>query len=155
MEKVIHIQRGKLYEDFEIGEEMKHHWGKTITKEETILFSNLTLNHNPLYFNDEYAKSLGYNGIIINPLLVYNTVLGLSVEDLTEAGGPFLGIDYLKFFNVSYPNDTIYAKSITLSKRVSKSRPGWGIVGWKTTGYNQKGEILVEYTRSNLSKMKS
>ena len=29
--------------------------------------------------------------MVVNPLLVFNTVLGLSVEDNSEIGGPFVG----------------------------------------------------------------
>ena len=31
------------------------------------------------------------------PLLVLATVIGLSVEDLSEAGGPFLGVNDVEF----------------------------------------------------------
>jgi itaconyl-CoA hydratase len=150
--KTIRNKRGMLFEDFEVGVTIRHHWGRTLTKEESILFSNLTMNYNPALFNDEYAKSLGYKGIFINPLLIYNTVLGLSVEDLSEAGGPYLGVDDVKFFDPVYPGDTIYSASTTVSKRESKSRPGWGIVEWQTIGSNQHGEVVIEYIRTNLAK---
>ena len=41
------------------------------------------MNFNPAYFNREYARSLGYQGVIVNHLLVMNVVFGLSVEDLS------------------------------------------------------------------------
>lgn len=145
------IHYGRYYEEFKIGELIRHHWGRTIKDYDSVLFSTMTMNYNPIYFNDEYAKKLGYKGIVVNPLLVYSTVLGLSVEDLSEKGGPFLGIDNVKFFAPVYPGDTIYAVSETLSKRTTKSRPGWGIVEWKTQGFNQNNDLVVEYTRRNLS----
>ena len=33
----------------------------------------------------------------MNPLLVFNTVFGITVEDLSEGGGPFLGVDEVQF----------------------------------------------------------
>lgn len=147
-------KRGLLYEEFEIGQTFEHHWGRTMTLAESITYSNVTMNYNPLYFNSEYARRMGYNGIVINPLLVYTTVLGLSVEDLSEAGGPFLGVDDLRFDRPVYDGDTITARSETLSRRISRSRPGWGIVEWRTTGVNQHGEVVLEYRRSNLSRMR-
>ena len=39
----------------------------------------------------------GIPAVVINPMLVLCTVVGLSVEDLSEAGGPFLGVDELTF----------------------------------------------------------
>jgi len=56
---------------------------------------------------------------VINPLLVFNTALGLSVEDNSEVGGAFLGVDKLVYHEVVYPGDTMIAKSITRSKRLS------------------------------------
>jgi len=83
---------------------------------------------------------------------VMTTVLGLTVEDLSEAGGPFLGIDDVKFLRPVYAGDTLYARSKVLSRRESQSRPGWGIVEWHTSGVNQRGEPVLEYRRRNLTR---
>jgi itaconyl-CoA hydratase len=155
MATTIRRQRGLFYEDFEVGRTFDHHWGRTMTVAESLTYSTVTMNYNPLYFNAEYAKRMGYEGILINPLLVYSTVLGLSVEDLSEAGGPFLGVDDLQFHRPVYDGDTITARSVTLNRRVSASRPGWGIVEWRSTGFNQHGDVVLEYRRSNLSRMRS
>lgn len=155
MATAIRRERGLLYEDFEVGQAFEHHWGRTMTASESMTYSNVTMNYNPLYFNAEYARRLGYEGIVINPLLVYTTILGLSVEDLSEAGGPFLGVDDLHFRLPVYDGDTVSARSVTLSRRISKSRAGWGIVEWRTTGYNQRGGVVLEYRRSNLSRMRA
>jgi itaconyl-CoA hydratase len=155
MTTAIRRERGLLFEDFEIGQTFEHHWGRTMSASESMTYSNVTMNYNPMYFNVEYARRLGYDGTVINPLLVYTTVLGLSVEDLSEAGGPFLGVDDLVFRIPVYDGDTITARSVTLGKRPSGSRPGWGIVEWRTTGLNQRGDEVLEYRRSNLSRMRT
>lgn len=144
------IARGNLFEDFKVGQVFKHHWGRTLTEGDNTFFSTMTMNYNPLYFNKEYAKEMGFAGTLVNPLLVMNTVLGLSVEDLSEAGGPFLGIDNCIFHKPVYPGDTIYSESTVLDKRETKSRPDHGVVHWKTVGRNQKGEVVMEYERRNL-----
>jgi len=149
------IERGNLFEDFKVGQVFKHHWGRTLTESDNIFFSTITMNYNPMYFNKEYAKEMGAEGIMVNPFLVMNTVLGLSVEDLSEAGGPFLGIDNCHFHRAVYPGDTIYSESTVLDKRETKSRPDHGIVKWKTIGKNQKGEVVLEYERRNLIRMRS
>ena len=83
-------------------------------------------------------------------MLVLCTVVGLSVEDLSEAGGPFLGVDDCDFHAPVYPGDTLTAESTVVSARESGSRPGFGIVTWHTEGRNQRGEIVVDYKRTNL-----
>ncbi|GAA5079333.1 acyl dehydratase [Thermocatellispora tengchongensis] len=147
-------ERGLYFEDFEVGRRFDHHWGRTLTAQDGIAFSTVTMNFNPLYFDAEYARRLGHEDVVINPLLVYAVVLGLSVEDLSEAGGPFLGLDDLCFPAEAHPGDTIRARSVVLDRRTSKSRPGWGVVEWRTTGYDQRGRVVCEYRRRNLSRLR-
>jgi itaconyl-CoA hydratase len=147
-------ERGLLYEDFYVGQQFRHHWGRTLSASESMTYSTMTMNFCPLYFNAQYAKGHGYEGVAINPLLVFTTILGLSVEDLSEAGGPFLGIDDLVFHRPVYDGDTVWARSETLSCRTSGSMPGWGIVTWRTHGVNQDQHRVLEFQRTNLARMR-
>ncbi len=153
--KIKKIIRGRFFEDFEIGEKYYHHWGRTLTQQDNILFSTLTMNYNPIYFNEVWAKKMGYRGTIINHLLVFNVVLGLSVEDLSEQALALLGYTDIKFLTPVYPGDTIFAFSEVIDKRESKSRPEAGIVTFATKGVNQNGEIVIEYKRSVLVKRRT
>lgn len=146
--------KGNQYEDFTVGQELIHHWGRTINASDNSLFSTLTLHFNPLYFNLEYAKAHGHPDIVVNPLLVFNTIIGLSVQDLSEMGGPFLGIDNMTFHKPVYPNDTLTAVSTVVDKRASSSRPKTGIVTWHTKGFNQRAELVIDLHRTNLSLMR-
>ena len=142
---------GNVYDDFKVGQVFKHHWGRTIFESDNMLFTTLTLTHNPMYFNKHYAKRFGHDNVVVNPALAFHVTLGLTVEDLSEAGsGPFLGVDNLMFRRPVYPGDTLYAESIVIDKRESKSRPEFGIVSWKTVAKNQNGDIVLEYERRNL-----
>ncbi|MEA2679236.1 MAG: itaconyl-CoA hydratase, partial [Candidatus Binataceae bacterium] len=81
------LPKGNLFEDFHVGRVFEHHWGRTLNDGDNTLFSTLTLSYNPLYFNAPYARAHGHRQIVVNPMLVFLTVFGLSVEDLSEAGG--------------------------------------------------------------------
>ena len=142
--------KGNHYEDFELGHVYHHHWGRTLNDGDNSLFSTLTLSFNPLYFNAEYAVAHGHSGVVLNPMLVFLTVFGLSVEDLSEAGGLFLGVDDLKFHRTVYPGETLSARSTVLDKRESASRPESGIVSWHTEGHNRRGELVIDFRRTNL-----
>ncbi|MEM7542414.1 MAG: MaoC family dehydratase [Pseudomonadota bacterium] len=145
------LTKGNLYEDFSLGQVFDHHWGRTITQAENALFSSLTLHFNPMYFNAQHAAELGHADTVLNPLLVFNTVFGLSVEDLSEAGmGPFLGVTELSFHEPVYAGDTINAKSTVVDKRESDKRPEFGIVTWHTVGTKGDGATFVDYKRANL-----
>jgi len=150
-------RRGNRYEDFSAGQGFIHHWGRTLGEVDNTIFTTLTMNYNPQYLNNEIAKANGFDGgIPINPLLVFNTVLGMSVEDLSEGGGPFLGVDKCIYGVPVYPGDTLTATSAVISARESSKRPKFGIVTWATRGVNQLGNEVIKFERSNLiSKRKS
>lgn len=140
------IERGHYFEDFEVGHLFQHHWGRTITEGDNAFFSSVTMNFNPAYFNREYARSIGYQGVIVNHLLVMNVVFGLSVEDLSERAIAHLGYEKLKYLATVYPGDTLTSESLVLDKR-DTSRPDRGVVRFRTGGYNQRGEKVLEYER--------
>jgi itaconyl-CoA hydratase len=152
------IPKGNLYDDFALGQIFQHHWGRTLNESDNTLLTTLTLSYNPLYFNAPYARAHGHRGIVVNPMLVFLTVFGLSVEDLSEAGGLFLGVDKLTFHRRVYPGDTLVARSTVVDKRESQSRPEHGIVTWHTEGFlfggasrNSGDETrVVDFQRSNL-----
>ena len=142
------------FEDFVVGSEYSHHWGRTIYATESAQFATMMMHYNPAYFNREYAQHLGYRDLVIDPYLVLATIIGLSVEDNSEGGGPFLGLTGVRFLIPVYAGDTLYAESRVESKRPTASRPGWGIVIWHTIGRNQDGKAVIELQRSNLTKLR-
>lgn len=146
-----HVAKGHLYEDFAIGHVFDHHWGRTLTQAENALFSTLTLHFNPHYFNAEHARAHGHRDTLLNPLLVFNTVFGLSVEDLSEAGmGPFLGVEDLTYHEPVYAGATLTARSTVIDKRETKKRPQFGIVTWHTEGFIENGSRVIDFRRANL-----
>lgn len=149
------IPHGLLYEDFEIGRRFTHHWARTFTDADTTGYSAMTMQYNPIYFSAPHARAMGYEAVPVHPMFVFATAIGLSVEDLSEAGGPFLGVDDIRFTRPVYPGDTIAVNSEVTSRRATESRPGWGVVEWHTQAVNQRGELVIEFRRRNLSKMRS
>ncbi|MEZ5559914.1 MAG: MaoC family dehydratase [Pseudomonadales bacterium] len=144
------LRKGNQYEDMTPGRVFEHHWGRTITDGDNAAFTSQTLSFCPLYFNEPYAQSLGHPTTVVNPLLVFNTVFGLSVEDLSEGGGPFLGVDGCEFLEPVHVGDTLTARSTVISARESKGNAGFGIVTWHTEGFDQHGTRVIEFHRTNL-----
>lgn len=138
------------YEDFTPGRVFCHHWGRTLTETDAILFSTQTHQAHPAQYNSDYARQIGFAARPVSELLTFSVVLGLSVADLSESGGPFLGADEIEFGEPVFASDTLYATSAVLERRPSSSRPGWGIVRWKTIGTNQHGRPVVNYERASL-----
>jgi len=146
------IVRGHVFDDFTVGRNFEHRQRKTVLESENALFTTLTLHYNPCYLDREYARANGFKDIAVNPLLVFNLVFGITVEDLSEGGGPFLGIDALRYGPPVYAGDTLRARSRVVSARLSSKHEHYGIVTWETEGLNQNGENVVGFRRSNLVK---
>jgi itaconyl-CoA hydratase len=63
-------RRGNTFEDFEVGRKYRHHWGRTLTASDNVLFTTLTLHYNPLYTNADYARARGFPDLVVCPLLL-------------------------------------------------------------------------------------
>jgi acyl dehydratase len=59
--------------------------------------------------------------------------------------GPSPGFTNLKWLKPVYVGDTIIFTSEVLEKRVSESRPGWGVVKTRFMGRNQNGVTVYQF----------
>jgi len=148
--RAILVRKGHGFEDMLEGREFSHHWGRTLTAGDNADFTTRTLSFCPLYFNQPYARSLGHADLQVNPLLVFTTVYGLSVEDLSEAGGQLLAIDDCEFLHPVHVGDTLTARSRVERARASDDQPEFGIVTWHTEGYNQEGYKVISFSHTSL-----
>lgn len=139
---------GRYFEDFEIGDVYQHPYGRTITDTDNIWFTLLTLNTNHLHFNAHLASKSTWGKPIVNSGLTVALVLGLSVIDVSQNGMANLSWDEIRLPNPVFVGDTIYAESMVIDLRESKSRPHVGIVSVKTRGLNQDGKVVVTWKRS-------
>lgn len=144
------VRKGNKFEDFTVGDVFEHHWGRTITDGDNALFSTAMCNFNPMHLNAEFARQHGHRDVVVNPMLVLCTIVGMSVEDLSEAGGPFLGVDDCTFHLPVHPSDTIRGRSTVIDARRSASRTDFGIVTWATEAHNQRDELVLSFQRTNL-----
>ncbi|NMH96529.1 MaoC family dehydratase [Pseudonocardia acidicola] len=143
-------RKGHYFEDFAVGQVYVHHWGRTILESDNSTFSSLTLSYHPAYFNRVYARELGHDGLVVNPMLVFLITFGMSVEDLSESGGAFLGVDDLVHHRAVAVGETLTACSTVVDVRDSASRPHQGIVSWQTEGRADDDSLVISFRRTNL-----
>ncbi|HEY0798231.1 MAG TPA: MaoC family dehydratase [Candidatus Baltobacteraceae bacterium] len=135
------------YENFTVGERYKHRPGRTVTESDNTLFTMLTMNVNPIHFDAEYAGKTAFGQIVVNSCFTLSLVVGLSTSDLSRHVFANLGWTDIELPQPVFIGDTISAYSDVLSKRISKSRPDVGIVEVKTSGENQRSEIVIAFKR--------
>jgi acyl dehydratase len=83
----------------------------------------------------------------VNSALTLSIVAGMGVADLSEHGFA-LGWDEVKLPHPVFPGDTLYSETEVLETRESRSRPTQGVVKVETRGYNQHGDLVIQYRRS-------
>ena len=139
---------GRVFEDFEVGDVYVHPLGRTVLPADNAWFTLLTQNTNPIHFDHAYAARTEFGRPLVNSCFTLSLVTGQSVIDVSQNVMANLGWDAIRLPNPVFEGDTIYSRSEVLATRESKSRDNVGIVTVKTTGYNQDGRIVIEFTRT-------
>ncbi|WP_460002865.1 MaoC family dehydratase [Microbacterium xylanilyticum] len=144
-------QRGLYFEEFEEGAVYLHRPGRTVTEADNVLFTTLTMNTQALHLDAAWSAGTEFGERLVNSMFTLSTLVGLSVAQLTMG----TIVANLGFSDVSFPapvriGDTLYAETLIVSKRLSSSRPGQGIVELAHTGRNQDGAVVARATRSTL-----
>jgi itaconyl-CoA hydratase len=139
---------GRVFEDFVVGDVYEHPLGRTLLAADNIWFTCLTMNTNPIHFDAAYAAQTEFGKPLMNSCLTLALVTGQSVTDLTQNAVANLGWDEVRLPHPVFEGDTIYSRSEVLDIRESKSRPNVGIVKVKTTGVNQDGTLVIDFTRT-------
>ena len=138
---------GRVFEDYVVGKVFRHPVGRTVTDTDNILFTNITMNMNPVHFDAHYASQTEFKKPLVNSCFTLALVTGLSVVDIDHAFAN-LGWDEVRLPAPVFEGDTIYAQSEVLEARESRSRPSVGIVKLRTTGFKQDGTVVITFLRT-------
>lgn len=140
---------GRTFEDFKVGEVIRHPIGRTVTATDNAWTTLIAVNTNPIHFDAHYSAQTEFRKPLVNSPLTLAIVTGLSVADISRYAVN-LGWDEVRMPSPVFEGDTIYAQTEVLSARDSKSRPNMGVVEVKTTGFKQDGTVVMTFRRSIL-----
>ena len=138
--------KGNFFEDFRVGDEIVHATPRTLTAGDAALYTALYGSRFALNCSDEFARQLGYPQAPIDDLLVFHTVFGKSVPDISLNAVANLGYANGRFGVAVYPNDTISATSKVIGVK-ENSNGTTGTVYVRTVGTNQRGEMVLDFNR--------
>jgi acyl dehydratase len=139
---------GRFYEDFAVGDVYKHPFGRTITETDDVWMTNLTLNLNPMHFNEVYASQTEFGERLVNGLVVIAMAVGMSVIDVSMNATANLGYDEVRHHGPVFHGDTLFAESEVLEKRESESREHVGIVTTELRTFNQDDDLVLSLERT-------
>lgn len=142
-------QRGRYFDELEVGTVFKHAPGRTVTETDNVLFTTMTMNTQSLHLDAHWAADQSFGQPLVNSMFTLATLVGASVAQLTQGTiVANLGFESVKFPHPLYHGDTLYSESEITAKRESSSRPGQGIVTVKHIGRNQHGAVVAECVRN-------
>jgi itaconyl-CoA hydratase len=140
------------FEDFEVGQRMRHARGATVDEVEGNLLSKLVMNTAQAHWNEHFLPPgpLG-TGRLVFGLITGAMVFGLASQDVAENAIAELGCTKLRFRAPVHHGDTLYALTEVLEKS-DDERPDAGIVRFRHWGVTQRDRVVFEGERTVLLK---
>lgn len=142
------------FEDFEVGQTIRHARGKTVTELENVNITNMVMNTAQGHFNLDLMQKGALGKILSYGGVNFSIVLGLASQDTVENALAEIGLDNIRLRTMVFHGDTLYAYSRVLEKRESDGEDA-GIVVFKHWGVNQNRELVAELERTALIKKRS
>ncbi len=142
------------FEDFEVGQTIRHARGKTVTELENVNITNMVMNTAQAHFNADLMQKTPIGKIVCYGGVNFSIILGLASQDTVENAIAEVGLNNVSLKTMVFQGDTLYAFSRVLEKHDS-DRDDAGIVVFKHWGVNQNNELVAEVERTALVKKKS
>jgi 2-methylfumaryl-CoA hydratase len=137
---------GNYFEDFCIGQEIRHATPRTVTVGDVALYIALTGSRFVLYSSDEFARRVGFPSAPVDDLLVFHIVFGKTVPDISLNAVANLGYANCRFGAPVYVGDTLSARSTVIGLKETSNRET-GVVYVHSVGTNQRGTVVLDYVR--------
>src|SRR6266704_1066294 len=137
---------GNFFEDFRLGQTIRHATPRTVTHGDVALYNALFGARFPLQSSDVFAYAVGYPQSPIDDLLVFHIVFGKTVPDVSLNAVANLGYACCRFLKAVYPGDTLNAVSEVIGLKENSSRKT-GIVYVRSIGFAQDGNDVLDYVR--------
>ena len=135
-----------FFEDFRVGQEIRHATPRTLTAGDASLYTALYGSRFALQSSDAFAQAVGFERAPLDDLLVFHTVFGKTVPDISLNAAANLGYADCVFGAPVFPGDSLTARSEVIGLR-ENANGKTGIVYVRTTGENQRGETVLGYVR--------
>jgi len=137
---------GNFFEDFRIGQELRHATPRTVTEGDVALYTGLYGMRFAFNSSDAFARELGLDGAPLDDFLVFHMVFGKTVPDISLNAVANLGYAGGVFGEPVFPGDTLTARSEVIGLK-ENSNGKTGVVYVRSTGHNQLGEVVLDYVR--------
>jgi acyl dehydratase len=149
----------RYFEDFQIGE--RSELGSFIFTAEDIIRFARQFDPQRFHLSEEEGRNSLFGGLAASGWHVASAFMKLLVEhsqrtdrearargEKVVVGGPSPGFRELRWIKPVLAGDTIRFAYEVEAKRTSESRPEWGIIQFRNSGTNQRGEAVFSFLGS-------
>lgn len=137
---------GRFFEDYTVGETIHHAVPRTVSGGERALYHALYPARHALYSSDEFARGCGLAASPLDDIAAFHVVFGKTVPDISLNALANLGYAEGRWHRPVWPGDTIRSVSEVIGVKQNSNGKS-GVVWVRTTGLNQRDEIVLDYVR--------
>lgn len=137
---------GNYFEDFRLGQEIRHATPRSVTAGDVALYAALTGSRFLQHCSTPFARSQGLAAAPIDDLLAFHIVFGKTVPDISLNAVANLGYADGRFLALVYPGDTLHAVSEVIGLKETSSGQT-GIVHVRSRGFKADGTAVLDYAR--------
>ena len=137
---------GRFFEDYAVGDVITHAVPRTISGGERAMYYALYPARGALYSSDEFARACGLPASPVDDLVTFHTVFGKTVPDVSLNAVANLGYAEGRWLRPVYPGDTLVSASEVIGVKQNSNGKS-GVVWVRTTGRNQRDEVVLSYVR--------
>ena len=99
---------GRFFEDFRLGETLRHATPRTVTTGDAALYAALYGTRFAVQSSDAFAKEAGYARSPLDDWLVFHVVFGKTVPDVSHNAVANLGYAGMQFLAPVFVGDTMH-----------------------------------------------
>ncbi|MEM9427400.1 MAG: MaoC family dehydratase [Pseudomonadota bacterium] len=137
---------GRFFENYTVGETIHHAVPRTLSGGEKALYYALYPARHALYSSAEFAKACGLPDAPFDDLLVFHTVFGKTVPDISLNAVANLGYAEGRWHRPVVPGETLTATSEVIGLKQNSNGKS-GVVWVRTTGRDVAGKPVLDYVR--------
>jgi len=139
-------EAGNFFEDFKLGQKLVHATPRTLTTGDAALYTALYGSRFALQSADSFAQAMGLPRSPMDDLLVFHTVFGKTVPDISLNAVANLGYAEGVFLKPVYPGATLSSVSQVIGLKENSNKQT-GVVYVRTEGSDETGEKVLSYVR--------
>jgi 2-methylfumaryl-CoA hydratase len=137
---------GNFFEDFQLGQQIRHATPRTVTVGDVALYNGLFGARFAVQSSDAFAQKIGYPRSPLDDVLVFHIVFGKTVPDISLNAVANLGYADCRFLKPVYPGSTLTAVSEVIGLRENSNRKT-GIVYVRSRSFDEAGDTVLDYAR--------